>query len=197
VSLSANALVTSDDVAVVLGQSIAGEDLPLIELTIEAVSANFRTLVNCDLVSAALAHTDELIDGSGRRYLYLPGWPVLTLTSVYEDDVLLVLNTDYYADLDEGILERAEGFKWTCHRRGVKAAYSSGYLVQPASVPTIPADLKLACAAQAIELWKKTKSQSWLKTSQTVGGQTINFSDKELIPFAETTLKRYWREEYE
>jgi hypothetical protein len=196
-SLTTNALITAEDATVLLSRAFAGDDLPALEAAIEAVSAMARDKVNCDLVPAALAHTSELIDGTGRCFLYLPGWPVLALTSIYEDDVLLVLDTDFYADLGTGVLERAGGLKWTTTQRGISATYTSGYLTQPNAAPTIPADLKLAVAMQAVDLWKKLKDQSWSKTSQTVGGQTVSYSEKELIPFVESTLKRYWREDYE
>jgi len=197
-SLTTNAIITADDAAIVLGKAVQGSDLPALEAAIEAVSAMIREKVNCLLVPLAVTFTAQKIDGSGRTYLYLPNWPVTVLTSIYEDDVLLVKDTDFYeVDGGAGILERAEGLKWTRTLRGISATYTTGYLTQPNAAPTIPTDLKVACAMQAVDLWKKIKDQSWSKTSQTVGGQTVSFSDKELIPFVESTLKRYWREDYE
>jgi hypothetical protein len=196
-SLTENAIITAEDAAIVLGSLPQGDDLPVLELAIEAVSSLVRDKTNCDLVPLAATYAAEKIDGSGRLFLYLPHWPVTVLTSIYEDDVLLILDTDFYADLDNGVLERAGGLKWTKTQRGITATYTAGYLTQPNATPTIPVDLKLACAMQAIDLWKKLKDKSWSKTSQTIGSQTVNFSEKEIIPFVESTLKRYWREDYE
>jgi len=197
-SLTTNAIITADDAAIILGRAITGDDLPLLESAIEAVSSMIREQINCLLVPTASTFTAEKIDGAGRTYLFLPNWPVTTLTSIYEDDVLLVKDTDFYVvdDAAMGILERASGYKWTTTQRGISATYVAGYLTQPNAAPTVPADLKVACAMQAVDLWKKLKDQSWSKTSQTLGGQTVSFSEKELIPFVESTLKRYWREDY-
>jgi len=199
-SLTANAIITAEEVFPVLSWPAGShpQDLPNVELAIEAVSSIIRAKVNCDLVPLAVTYTAQKFDGSGRTYLYLPNWPVLSLTSIYEDDVLLVEDTDFYVvDESLGILERAESIKWTRTKRGIAATYTAGYLTQPNAAPTVPADLKLACAMQAADLWKKIKDQAWSKTSQTVGGQTVSFSEKELIPFVKSTLERYWREDYE
>lgn len=200
-SLTSNAIITAEDAFPILGWSSGShaEDLPLFEQAIEAASALIRENVNCLLVPLASSFTAQKIDGTGRTFLFLPNWPVTTLTSIYEDDALLVKDTDFYAygeDNTMGIFERAYGYKWTKTQRGISATYVAGYLTQPNAAPTVPADLKLACAMQAVDLWKKLKDQSWSKTSQTVGGQTVSYSEKELTPFVESTLSRYWREDY-
>ena len=203
-SLSTNAVVKLDDLFALLGfgSGTHGEDVANLEAAIEAVSLVVRHKTNCDLVPAAAAYTAQKIDGSGSKYLYLPHWPVTVLTSVTEDDSLLVENTDFYhldpGDLDKnrGVLERADGLNWTATQRGVLATYTAGYLIPPNVSPTIPGDLKLAALLQSAELWKRIKDKSWGKTSESAGGQTTTFSEKELLPFVAEILKKYWREEW-
>jgi hypothetical protein len=79
-----------------------------------------------------------MVDGSGSRLLF-PS-PIIVVTSIYEDNILLTENTDFYLYKNQGLIER-DGY-WTSNRKGtdtgIKLTLSYGY-------SSIPADIKGLC----------------------------------------------------
>jgi hypothetical protein len=68
--------------------------------------------------------------------LQLSRWPIITVTSVTEDDVLLVENTDYLVDSTNGQLTRIneDGFPIAWPKVSLVIVYSAGYATTPADV---------------------------------------------------------------
>ena len=200
-SLSATALVTLDQTFAHLGWGAGthGEDVANLEAAIESASVTLNGLIGCTL--AKTTYTATKIDGSGKAYLFLPAWPVTTLTSITEDDVLLVKDTDYYADITWGILEKAKWnwpwydiqARWTSRRQGILFVGIAGYDIVGTLTNPLPGDIKQACLMQSAEFWKRTKDKSWGETSKTIGGQTTTYNDKEVLPFVEMVARKYRR----
>jgi len=191
-SLTSSALVTLADVKTFLGiQNISTSDA-ILEIVIEAVSASIVNEAFPDLKSAT--YTAEKYDGTGKSYLYLDHYPVTAMTTVVEDGVTLVKDTDYFVDMDEGLLEKARyswpGYDsqavWTTSKQGVVVTYTAGYA-------TVPADIKLACLIEVGRAFAMADHKMFGETSRSVEGVSITLSADELLPSTLTTLGRYER----
>lgn len=191
-SLTSAALVTLADVKTFLGfQNVSTHDA-ILEMVIESVSASISNEASPDFKSAV--HTAEAIDGTGKSYLYLDHYPVTTLTSVVEDGVTLVSGTDFYPDLDEGLLEKARSnwpwydvqARWTTQKQGVVVTYTAGYA-------TIPADVKLACLIEVGRAFAMVDHKMFGESSRSVEGTSVTLNTDELLPSTLATLARYAR----
>lgn len=131
-------------------------------------------------------YTAVKYDGSGRSNFWLPNYPVSALTSVHEDNVLLTLDTDYYAYLTTGRLLR--NGVWSATPQGIKATYTAGYA--PASMPT---DIKLACLIQATDVWQKFQHKSFGEISRSLASQSVTVTEQDVLPLVRTLLNRYRR----
>lgn len=191
-SLTSAALVTLADVKTFLGlQNISTSDA-ILEIVIEAVSASIANESFPDFKSAT--HTAEKYDGTGKSYLYLDHYPVTAMTTVVEDGVTLVKDTDYFVDMDEGLLEKARyswpGYDsqavWTTSKQGVVVTYTAGYA-------TVPADVKLACLIEVGRAFAMVDHKMFGETSRSVESVSVTLSADELLPSTLTTLGRYTR----
>lgn len=136
-------------------------------------------------------YTSEYYDGNGWPDMWLNNKPITTLTSVYEDGILLTADVDYYAYLSEGRLHRIVGGSssvWLPGPRKVKVSYVAGY-----SAASMPADLKIAAGAQLADLWGKQQRKSWGEVSRSLAGQSVTVMEQDMLPFTMTILKRYKR----
>ena len=98
----------------------------LFAMFISGVSAAVNEHLGRDLISASY---NEALDGNGQNLLYLSGWPITALTSVYEDGNLLVEgeNGDYRCHTKRGYLEKPEGEKWNKGFKNIDVIYTAGY----------------------------------------------------------------------
>lgn len=191
-SLSANAIITLADAKAFLHKQNISTDDDIIETVIEAVSATFQNEAGPDLKS--VTYTAEVNDGTGKSFLYLPHYPVTTLTSVVEDGSTLVKDTDYFIDMDGGILEKANygcGYhsfsgRWTRSKGGVVVTYVAGYA-------TLPADIKLAALIELSRKCSMIEHSMFGETSRTVENVSITVNTDELLPATIATLGRYTR----
>lgn len=187
-SLGANALVTLEEAKSFLKVK-DDNDVVVLEMLIDNISEYFGTATQRNLVSTV--YTNQYFDGNGQEIFYFPNWPVTVLTSVYEDGVLLVENTDYYAYLDEGKLARI-GARWLKGRKTLKMTFTAGYVVTGAS-PTLPKDLRSACLMQLGADWKKFQHNSWGETSRSIAQQSVTIIERGILDVVEKTLKNYSR----
>lgn len=191
-SLTSAALVTLADVKTFLGISGLSENDGNLEMVIEGVSAAFTNYADADFKSAT--YTSAKLDGYGRTYLYLPHFPVTTFTSLYEDETLLVKDTDYYVDTDWGILYRLPSgwpsdlpaLCWGQGRQLYTATYVAGYA-------TVPLDVKLACLVEVARQYEVIDKRMWGETSRTVEGVSVSLNTDELLGSTKATLDRYMR----
>jgi hypothetical protein len=189
-SLSANALVTISDAKGILKKT-DDQDLTFLEALIDGVSVHFNGETGRTLMSAT--YTAEKFDGSGWADFWLPNYPVTALTSVYENDALLIVDTDYYAYLSEGRLRRtAAGWPgefglWSALPKAIKITYTAGY-----SALTIPSDLKLAALIQISQGWDKFLHKSWGQSTRSIAGQSVSFEENDA--FVSRILEKYKRQ---
>jgi hypothetical protein len=131
-------------------------------------------------------YTAAKYDGNGRPDFWLPNYPVTALTSVHENDVLLVSDTDFYSYLDTGRLRR--NGVWTSVPKGVKVTYTAGY-----AVAAMPTDLKLGRLIQVSDLWSKFLHKSFGEITRSLASQSITVTEQDVLPVVKTLLARYRR----
>jgi uncharacterized phiE125 gp8 family phage protein len=154
---------------------------------IEAVSEEFETYTSRKFIQAT--YTDEYFDGDGTRILWLPNWPIISVTSVVENDVTLTEGNeeDYIVYKEEGYLWRV-GTVWAEGVKNIKITYTAGYLQSD-----IPKDLVLAVKKQVAFEWQKQKSKRWGEQARTFPDGSITFIISELLPDVQDILNRYKR----
>lgn len=152
----------------------------VIELLINGVSQQFSTYAGRSFISAT--YTSLKLTADGTPYLYLPNWPVTTLTSVIEDGTTLTLDTDFYADLDTGLLTKASWSwpwssgtaEWTTEPHGVVVTYTAGYV----QATTLPADLKLAALKEVARQYRMFLLKEHGETSRSTEGSSSSYAEK-------------------
>lgn len=193
-SLSANAIVTMDEARDFVKKT-DDQDIGVLEMIIKGVQAIFDRFTDRTLEQTT--YTAVKFDGSGWADFWLPAKPITTLTSVYENDVLLVVDTDYYAYLTEGRLRRIASLdsevgdisgQWTTRSQGIKVSYVAGY-----AAATWPWDLKHAALIQVADHWQKFLHKSWGEMSRSVASQSVTVQVGDLLDVVKSTLQRYRR----
>lgn len=98
-----------------------------------------------------------------RGPLQLARWPLITVTSVTEDDGLLAVDDDYIVSAPNGQLVRMSGdavSRWSSFN--VTAVYSSGFA-------TVPADLEDAVIRMVTKRWSAKGRDATLKQREIPG----------------------------
>lgn len=69
--------------------------------------------------------------------------PIISVTSIIEDDIALTENTDYYIDQLNGMIQRVGGASWNKHPRTIKITCVLGYDSDDTATPSadIPGDI--------------------------------------------------------
>jgi hypothetical protein len=196
-ALNANALVTVDDLRAYLGQGVSSESETMMELLINAASQEFDRF--CGRQLKQKTETNLYLDGDGTKYLYLPSCPAASVTGVYENDTLLVVDTDYLvytSDHDAYLLKyyptwpelTSGGFPvWA---KGHKTVKISSVLLGYA---TVPSDIVLGCLKQCAVEYQRMKQKTWGETSRSSESQSVSVVEPGLLPDVEAVLKRYRR----
>lgn len=137
----------------------------------------------------------------GVEDLWLPAWPVVSVTSikeaVYEDfdsvDALTALS-EYQIDNGTGRLHRI-GF-WLQGMRTVKVAYTGGYTAAgeiPGTGETeLPQDIVEAALQQASFIWQR-RDQLGLSGQAAQGGSISMYARDTLLPEVRDTMASYAR----
>lgn len=163
-----------DDINTFLGTTILPDDAQAL-LAIDEATAVIQNYCNQKIEQVS----DDTIqlDGTGSTKLFLPELPVVSITSVTVDDVLL--DPTYYALAENGVLWRKYGV-WTVGARNISITYTHGYA-------SIPEDVKGVCYRSAARLYQaqlKARRQDfvsglqsvsvgdWSETYETAGGSS-------------------------
>jgi hypothetical protein len=196
-SVAASSLITLVQFKPYLGPEYSGTgNDSLFELLIDSVSEAFNSRVGRML--AKTTYTAEYFDGNGKESLILPNFPIVSITTIHEDGVLLTESEDgdYVVDYASGIIHRVGGV-WLRGRHTIKITYVAGYVVQGASPGTgetvLPADLKLACMIQVAREWKKTQGSEWGETSRSFPDGSTSHVERGLLKEVEEILQKYRR----
>ena len=130
-----------DDINAFLGTEILPGDAQAL-LAIEEATAVIKNYCNQEIEQVS----DEtiLLDGTGSTKLFLPELPVVSITSVEVDGVLL--DPNYYALAENGVLWRKYG-TWTLGARNIEIVYTHGYTI-------IPEDVRGVCYRSAARLFQ-------------------------------------------
>lgn len=83
----------------------------------------------------------EKLDGNGREKIRLPGFPVISVSSVILDGEVLTRGTDYDLLAASGILERVDFGVWRSGKRNLEVEYVYGYAPPPASIIGVVEDM--------------------------------------------------------
>ena len=155
----------------------------VIEQIINAVSQEFSTYASRSFISTV--YTALTLTGRGTSDLYLPNWPVTNLGAVVEDGTTLTLDTDFYADLDEGLLTKATYsntlysemygggvYLWTTLTHGIVVTYTAGY-----TAATLPADLKMAALKEIARQYQAYITKDTGDSSRSVQGSSVSKSE--------------------
>ena len=133
-------------------------------------------------------YSNLAIDGTGQTILWLPNWPIHTISSIYEDDESLEEGTDFVTYYNIGKLVRINR-AWSEGNQNIVVTYSAGY-----GDDEIPDDLKLACLKQVAFEWKIQKGSLWGEASRTYpDGAITTYSTGQLLPDVREVLERYKR----
>lgn len=146
------------DLANYMGTDFDATDLHKEQL-LETASAIIRSDAQEDFV---LVEEDEIsIDGMGTEYLVLPAFPVTEVTSVTEDDVLLVDGTDYRVQADAGLIRRL-GIFWPRGQANIDIIYSHGY-------DTVPPDIAGVCLGLTARLLQDQTGRALTSAMEQLG----------------------------
>jgi len=168
----------------------------VLETLIDGVSEGFNRL--CARTLAKATHTNVYLDGPEGRDLILPNFPVVSITSIYEDDVELTADEDYRLYAEAGILRRIGG-DWARGDRVIKITFVAGFVVLGSAPGTgetaLPADLQLAALQQIAAEWMAHKNKTWGRTSESGpdGSSITRFETTQFLREVREVLARYRR----
>lgn len=194
-SVTATSLITLDQLKVYLGPGFTGNvNDALMELLIDSVSEQFNKWL--DRALPKTTYTSLTLNGPDGPDLILPNFPVVSITSIYEDSVLLTEGSDYYVNYSAGIVHRIGG-DWIKGWNEIVITYVAGYVVQGATPSTgetaLPADLRLACSIQAAREWKKTQGSEWGESARSFPDGSTTRIERGLLKEVEEILGGYRR----
>jgi len=183
-SLNANALISLADQKTYLQITETSKDA-ILELLINSVSTFLDGETNRNLKEQT--YTNLLLDGNGKVLLWLPDYPVGSIT-LKEDGVTLVEGTDFRVhDSDfEGYLERLDD-NWSDEE--TQNIDFTGKL----GMATIPSDLQLACFWLVAQQFKSFSLSDWGEASRGFPEGNISKFDRDIPDFIQRTINRYKR----
>jgi hypothetical protein len=196
-SLIAQALVTAAEAEGYCQLQNPDHDV-VVEMIINSVSQQFSTFASRQFMTAV--YTALKLTGNGTAYLYLPNWPVTTLTSVAEDTATLTVDTDFYADLTEGLLTKASFYgtlygemygysasPWSINTHGIVVTYTAGY-----TAALLPWDLKMAALKEIARQYQIYLTKSNGVSSASVQGSSVSAATPDKPEWMEV-VSRYRR----
>lgn len=149
-------LATVADLELVLQQSIEGEArLAAAEFGLMAVSAAVRNYTG-QYLSRVVADIITL-DCRGGPLLFLPELPVISVSSVVENGVALVVTTDYKLIANGILVRRPAWWRWYADIQAITVTYTHGF-------DPIPDDIVAVVARAASRLY-----QAGLRAEDTEG----------------------------
>jgi hypothetical protein len=202
--LNSNALITVKNLKIYLTIDKDAYN-PLLERLINAVSQDLQNRLGRDLVYTS--YSSVKLDGNGMTRLYLPAWPVWSISALTEDTDALTEDTDYFTrgtERDQGYLVRTSAgetdesdLTWDKGIKNITISYIAGYWVgEDPDVGTeteLPDDIQMAVAMQVGVMWKRFKAEDWDLTSQTFPDGSIAKNVVEMHPLYKEIIKNYRR----
>lgn len=197
-ALNANALVSLADTKAHLG-------IPALDTTQDA---RIERLINTasqlieDYTDRKLTYQAYDVRRDGRRAdrLVLPEWPVVAITSVWDDPAWdfqsqTVIDPTEYDVEEECILVLKNGRKFSRANRNVRVQYTAGYRTLTGLVgEPIPSTLSYACLMTVDWLDALKADRRLGVTSKSKQGESISFSDA-LPPQIAAMLEDFVRQE--
>ena len=158
-------------------------DDTLLQRLLTAASYAIESYLSRDIVSK---NYTRIFDGSGGRSIVLPDYPITAVSSVTIDGQTIpaagsVTGSGYYFNDNMIILN---GYTFTKNWGNVTIAYTAGYT-------SIPPDIVQACCG-TVQYWLNDRQRGG-ETSRTMGGQTINYSQKDMPAWVKTILDQQKR----
>jgi hypothetical protein len=132
-------------------------------------------------------YTDELYDGDDSYILFLEHYPIISVTSLYVNDVLQTVRTEtlgpgYVIYLKEGKIEHDMAFSGG--RQNIKITYVAGWAA-------IPNDVEMAARMQASRVFQLINKKELDIASRSLADGSIQLMRKEFLPEVEIMLKKY------
>jgi len=179
------ALITASEARLQIpGLTGTGEDTNL-ETVIAALGMAFARWCGYpgSAPSMESASYTRYLDGPGGRELVLDVWPVISITSIYDDPTLDFTSSLYLVDSGDYVLAQADrGLvrlkstathgTWSETKGAIKVAYTAGYA-------TVPADLKYAARLGVRHWWGLRQKQGLINA--TSAGQSRGFVDQDFL----------------
>lgn len=170
------ALCTVSDVEKVLGIDLGSTDETAVtNLFIPTVEDSIANYIGYNPnYSASIT---EVFDGDKTEDLFLSRSPVVSITSVTEDDSTLVAGNenDYVLYSKLGRLRKVGREKWSSAKlQNITVVYSAGYSDDVGAAEDIPKDMKFICARAAGRLVVAALS---LSSQQSTGTVNTNIAD--------------------
>ena len=184
-----HALISLEDMKIYLKEE-GDKQNEIITTLINAVSVAFEAECGGRIFIEA-TYATHYLDGTGTRMLFIPHYPITSITTVTEDDIDLTEGNDedyvIYGDEGEGYLWRANGV-WSRGLKNIKlTSLKAGYVLA-----SIPSDLKLAAMIMIEKEFQKHLNKAGAEETRVFPDASItwNFSQDEYV---KKTLAKYRR----
>ncbi|GAH24944.1 unnamed protein product, partial [marine sediment metagenome] len=127
-TLESNALVTLARQKVYLKEESTDNDT-ILEMLINGVSSFFDLFAERTTLREQ-AYSKVLLDGNGKNRLYVPDFPINSISVLKESDVELTEDTDFYvySRHNQGYLKRNGGL-WLAGQKNIDLSYSAGFKI--------------------------------------------------------------------
>ena len=125
-SIADNALVTLARQKTYLKETGSTHDA-IIEMLIDGISSFFDLFTERTQLRET-TYTNLLLDGNGKNRLYVPDFPINSITALEESDVELTEDTDFfvYSRHNQGYLKR-NGNNWLAGHKNIDLSYCAGF----------------------------------------------------------------------
>jgi hypothetical protein len=199
-TLKSNALIALADEKIYLNEATATFDT-ILESLINSVSAMFDNEIRPGSQVVEATDSTLTLSGNGRKYLYLPRWPVTSIATIKEDGVTMVSgeDDDYLLYGAKGYLKRMGCKVWAEGDQNivltsVVAGYTAAATVGPPAVAaTMPDDLRLGCMKQVAFELQQYKRKEWGETSRSLPDGSFQRLTVGILPDVEEILAKYRR----
>lgn len=127
-TLESNALVTLARQKTYLKETAVTHDT-ILEMLINGVSSFFDLFAERTTLREQ-SYSNVLLDGNGKNRLYVPDFPINSISALEESDVALVEDTDFYvySRHNQGYLKR-NGDNWLEGHKNIDLSYSAGFKI--------------------------------------------------------------------
>lgn len=142
-------LCTVEDVQALPEFDTSAYDESQIETAISTIDAQIKRYCGRDFEATDYTH---VLDGNGQDELYLPQFPLISVTTVKISDSEI---TDYVM-LTESLYRSS---KWTSGRRNIEITYRAGY-------ETVPADLVNLAARMSADMLRDSGSDGRMESER-------------------------------